>query len=206
MWKFGIPTTSPAPSDATTSGLKSYKTSLCNAFARFGVCERDIHCTFAHGPAELRQRIRPPNFKTRLCRNMRDMGRCPYGAKCDFVHSASDVYTAAESSKQPTTRGTLPRPPAMPNMGASGVGFDNQQSSLNSGGLVYVMDQDSFNNLLNSRPALPPSPVSPPRDANRHHFSEMMNIGKAIPAPIGFERAHRDGLQLEKSTRHAWNM
>lgn len=84
-----------------------YKTRMCLKFLE-GNCRNGEHCTFAHGPEDLREP--PPNWqeivgarekdkgpgnwnddqrmvhKMKICKRFYNGEECPYGDKCNFLH------------------------------------------------------------------------------------------------------------------------
>ncbi|KAI5952228.1 hypothetical protein KGF54_003094 [Candida jiufengensis] len=64
-----------------------YKTELCQAFMRMGVCPYGLKCQFAHGEQELKYVERPPKWRSKPCSNWSKFGSCRYGNRCCFKHS-----------------------------------------------------------------------------------------------------------------------
>ncbi|KAL2480698.1 Zinc finger CCCH domain-containing protein 39 [Abeliophyllum distichum] len=82
-----------------------YKTRICAKFME-GTCRNGEHCTFAHGPKDLREP--PPNWqelvrekeravgnliddqrvihRMKICKKFYNGEECPYGEKCNFLH------------------------------------------------------------------------------------------------------------------------
>ncbi|KAI8907752.1 eIF4-gamma/eIF5/eIF2-epsilon-domain-containing protein [Powellomyces hirtus] len=91
-------------SSAAPSASPLYKTRLCERFEIEGNCPYGSRCTFAHGTAELRERVPTTNdagehkdphsssfFKTRLCERFVNEGFCQYGRHCHYAHGPSEL-------------------------------------------------------------------------------------------------------------------
>lgn len=70
---------------------EAFKTALCDAYKRSGICPYGETCRFAHGENELRMPSQPrgkahPKYKTQLCDKFSTYGQCPYGPRCQFIH------------------------------------------------------------------------------------------------------------------------
>ncbi|CAI5442016.1 unnamed protein product [Caenorhabditis angaria] len=70
---------------------EAFKTALCEAHKKTGVCPYGNGCRFAHGENELRMPSQPrgkahPKYKTQLCDKYSTFGHCPYGSRCQFIH------------------------------------------------------------------------------------------------------------------------
>ncbi|KAI5960042.1 uncharacterized protein KGF55_004765 [Candida pseudojiufengensis] len=63
-----------------------YKTELCQAYMRMGVCPYGLKCQFAHGEQELKYIERPPKWRSKPCSNWSKYGSCRYGNRCCFKH------------------------------------------------------------------------------------------------------------------------
>jgi len=66
-----------------------YKTEVCKYWAQTGHCTFGDNCAFAHGNAEIRQKLHiSSNYKTKKCVQFHENGICPYGIRCQFIHCA----------------------------------------------------------------------------------------------------------------------
>lgn len=70
---------------------QAFKTALCDAFRKTGICSYGDACRFAHGENDLRLPAQPrgkahPKYKTQLCDKYSANGHCPYGPRCQFIH------------------------------------------------------------------------------------------------------------------------
>jgi len=66
-----------------------YKTEVCKYWAETGHCTFGDNCAFAHGKAEIRQKLHiSSNYKTKKCVQFHENGLCPYGIRCQFIHCA----------------------------------------------------------------------------------------------------------------------
>ena len=97
--------TSIVPAPGSTKSML-YKTELCRSFSLMSECSYGSKCQYAHGPHELRSRVRTPKYKTQKCRNFWELGSCQYGARCNFIHlesrppDATVVSSGSESLSQ----------------------------------------------------------------------------------------------------------
>ncbi|RAL37257.1 unnamed protein product [Cuscuta campestris] len=87
-----------------------YKTRMCMKFLE-GNCRNGEHCTFAHGPEDLREP--PPNWqdiikdrggagnwsndpkvtpRVKICKKFYNGEECPYGERCNFLHERSPQF------------------------------------------------------------------------------------------------------------------
>ncbi|CAH9102993.1 unnamed protein product [Cuscuta epithymum] len=89
-----------------------YKTRMCMKFLE-GSCRNGEHCTFAHGPDDLREP--PPNWqdiirekdrgagnwnssdqkamhRMKICKKYYNGEECPYGERCNFLHERSPQF------------------------------------------------------------------------------------------------------------------
>jgi len=100
----------------------NYKTRLCERFETEQFCPYYAKCTFAHGAAELRQRLATADqqdkpmsavqasyqnrakrteatenefLKTRLCERFMNDGECPFGPKCTYAHGREELRQRA---------------------------------------------------------------------------------------------------------------
>lgn len=72
-----------------------FKTELCRAYARGGVCKYGDSCHFAHGVAELRRAKRHPKYKTERCKVFHEQGHCSFGPQCAFIHEENETQLKA---------------------------------------------------------------------------------------------------------------
>ncbi|KAF7635052.1 hypothetical protein Mgra_00005493, partial [Meloidogyne graminicola] len=62
-----------------------YRTEICRAFNKTGICAYGDDCRFAHDLSDLRLRqvcLTHPKYKTKLCKNFSTTGFCIYGSRC----------------------------------------------------------------------------------------------------------------------------
>lgn len=89
---------------------RKLKTAPCEAYSK-GRCEFGSSCTFAHGPDELRPRLRVETYKSQVCS---DVGRtavsaCKFGDGCNFSHPGESLrrpYYDADKSVEISQRST----------------------------------------------------------------------------------------------------
>ncbi|KAI7861217.1 hypothetical protein K492DRAFT_102025, partial [Lichtheimia hyalospora FSU 10163] len=63
-----------------------YKTKLCNYFDKYGKCNNNDDCKFAHGKKELRCLFDEECYKTKLCNYFDKYGKCNNNDDCKFAH------------------------------------------------------------------------------------------------------------------------
>ncbi|XP_052198454.1 zinc finger CCCH domain-containing protein 39 [Diospyros lotus] len=120
----------PNPHGNRGTGHIFYKTRMCLKFLE-GSCRNGEHCTFAHGPEDLREP--PPNWqeivaarekdkgagnwnddqriihRMKICKKFYNGGECPYGEKCNFLHEDPSKFKN-EMMRSEMMRSEMERP------------------------------------------------------------------------------------------------
>lgn len=69
-----------------------YKTELCNSWERNQTCVFGKKCRYAHGVAELKDRIRVSTYHIQPCVDS-SLGKCLYGNRCNYAHPGDTIRT-----------------------------------------------------------------------------------------------------------------
>ncbi|CAJ1430571.1 unnamed protein product [Effrenium voratum] len=75
-----------------------FKKELCRYFEN-GHCDKGQHCSFAHGPSELRGAGSQARFKMDLC-DFFARGYCVKGENCTYAHGPAELCIAGSSSPE----------------------------------------------------------------------------------------------------------
>jgi hypothetical protein len=101
------------PTNYNTERTTNYKTVLCYFFKN-GYCGLGEHCSYAHGPSELREHTTHRALKTQMCKNIMEKGVCPYGDQCFFAHNEEELVVIKGSKHSSVTDQKAPAPVPAP--------------------------------------------------------------------------------------------